>query len=82
MRKLTPKPRQKRVICIPCDLDKHNQIISDTVKYRAFLDKLIEKYPELFPQEITYGYHLKELLMKANSKPINAEYSFNKRVTQ
>ena len=42
-----PKPnhRQNRVICIPCDLKKHQNIIQDAEKYRDFLDKLIEESP-------------------------------------
>jgi hypothetical protein len=27
--------------------------VEDTVSYRAYLDELIEKHPELFPSEIS-----------------------------
>jgi hypothetical protein len=30
--------------------------VEDTAKYRAYLDELIEKQPELFPDEINQGY--------------------------
>ena len=48
--------RQNRVICIPCDLKKHQNIYEDAEKYRVFLDKFIEESPELFPKEINQGY--------------------------
>ncbi len=47
-------PREKRVICIPCDLKTHQTIIKDAVKYRDFVDKLIKNAPELFPLEIKF----------------------------
>ncbi len=54
-------PRQKRVICIPCDLKKHQKIVKDAIKYRDFLDEVIKKSPELFPIEITEGYLMKDI---------------------
>jgi hypothetical protein len=41
--------RQKRVICVPSDLKKHEGMVKNAEKYLAFLDKLIRKSPELFP---------------------------------
>ncbi len=55
------KTRQKRVICIPCDLNKHQKIVKNAVKYREFLDELIKNVPELFPSEIKEGYLMKDL---------------------
>lgn len=53
--------RQKRVICVPCDLKKHKTIIKNAALYRKFLDKIIEESPELFTKEIKGGYLMKDL---------------------
>ena len=53
--------RQKRVICVPCDLEKHQSIVKNAEKYRAFLDQLIKESPELFPRKINQGYLMKDL---------------------
>ena len=53
--------RQKRVICVPCELKKHQTIVKNAIKYRAFLDQLIKDSPELFPSDINLGYLMKDL---------------------
>ena len=55
-----PTNRQRRVICVPCDLKKHQNIVQDAEKYRDFLDKVIKESPELFPREINQGYLMKD----------------------
>jgi hypothetical protein len=55
-----PNHRQNRVICIPCDLKKHQNIIHNAEKYRVFLDRIIKASPELFPKEINQGYLMKD----------------------
>jgi len=52
---------QNRVICLPFDKKIYDDIVKDANKFRASLDKFIEQYPELFPQEITQGYQLKDV---------------------
>jgi hypothetical protein len=34
--------RQKCVICVPCDLKKHQTIVKNAMQYRAFMDKWIK----------------------------------------
>ncbi|EDN67079.1 conserved hypothetical protein [Beggiatoa sp. PS] len=53
--------RQKRVICVPCFLVKHQSIVKDAEKCRSFLDQLIKESPELFPSQINQGYLMKDL---------------------
>jgi len=63
MRQSTQKTthRQKSIICVPCELKKHQRICNCAIEYRAFLDKLIQESPELFPREINQGYLMKDL---------------------
>jgi len=58
--------RQKRVICVPCDFKKHQSIVKNAEKYRAFLDQLITESPELFPIQINQGYLMKDLKIQIN----------------
>ena len=60
--------RKKRVICVPCELKKHQNIVKNAEKYRAFLDKLIKDLPELFPTEINQGYLMKDLRYSSKLK--------------
>ena len=36
----------------------YDELIKDNVKFRSYLDGMIEKWPELFPDKIEDGYHL------------------------
>jgi len=46
-----------KTICLPMPPDvEYPVFVEDTAKYRAYLDELIEKHPELFPAEIISGY--------------------------
>jgi hypothetical protein len=46
-----------KTICLPMLADdEYPTFVEDTVRYRAYLDQLIEKQPELFPAEINQGY--------------------------
>jgi hypothetical protein len=46
-----------KTICppIPANLD-YRAFAKDTAVYRAYLDEMIEKHPELFPADIKQGY--------------------------
>ncbi len=44
-------------ICLPMLADvEYSTFVEDTARYRACLDQLVEKQPELFPAEINQGY--------------------------
>ena len=60
--------RQKCVICVPCDLKKHQTIVKNAVQYRAFMDKWIKDCPELFPLEINQDYLIKDLRYSSKLK--------------
>jgi hypothetical protein len=46
-----------KTICLPMPLEVDYQtFVEDAVEYRAYLDKMIEEHPELFPAEINEGY--------------------------
>lgn len=42
---------------MPFAQEIYEQMVTDTRLFRTHLDLLIEEYPELFPEEITSGYH-------------------------
>jgi len=64
----TENLRQKRVICVPCDLKKHQAIVKNASLYRQFLDQIIKSSPELFPPEIKEGYLMKDLRYSSKLK--------------
>ena len=48
-----------KTICLPIDEGvNYDELVSDALKYRLYLDEKIKKYPELFPVEIKDGYRL------------------------
>ena len=51
-----------RRITLPIPPDDYEVVISDATQYRAYLDKLIARYPELFPSAIEQGYVLHDVL--------------------
>ncbi len=57
----TTVPRQNRTICIYFCQALYDLTIECSIKFRQIIDRAIEKYPELFPPEITSGYKMKEV---------------------
>jgi hypothetical protein len=53
-RKIAPKGN--KIIRVFCDKSEHNHLSSGTENCKIFLDKEIQKYPEIFPSKITEGY--------------------------
>jgi hypothetical protein len=53
--------RKNRKICVPFTEDAYNAIVSDASEFRAYLDNIINKSPELFPPEISSGYLMKDI---------------------
>ncbi len=48
---------QKRIV-LPIEQEQYNEIVNDCQAYRNWLDGMIAKYPELFPETISAGYVL------------------------
>lgn len=46
-----------KTICLPIaeDID-YEELVQDTVAFRAYLDQQIEQHPEVFPSGIEEGY--------------------------
>jgi len=51
----------KRTICLPVEETYYEKIVEDANLFRQELDKLIKRYPELFPPEIGSGYRMKDI---------------------
>jgi hypothetical protein len=46
-----------KTICLPITPEvEYKDLVEDTVAYRAYLDRMIEQHPELFPADISEGY--------------------------
>lgn len=46
------------MVVLPITQSEYEALIQNSKMFRAYLDKIIEKWPELFPPEIASGYHL------------------------
>jgi len=53
--------RKNRVIYVPFPQKPYNANIDVAVRFRALLDAITKKHPELFPSEISNGYQMKDL---------------------
>lgn len=58
----------KRII-LPIELSRYNELSQDAPAFRAWLDTMIETYPELFPAEINRGYTLHDILPTSVKMP-------------
>jgi len=56
-------------LCIPLGKTEHEQVIGDKVAFREMLDEQIKAYPELFPAQISQGYHLHGLHPSSKKMP-------------
>jgi len=54
----TKYPKGSKTIRIPCSEENHLTMVKNSSQFRSFLTNVIEKHPELFPKDITSGYHL------------------------
>lgn len=50
--------RPHKRITLPIEMERYNEIVDDCQAYRKWLDGMISKYPELFPENISDGYLL------------------------
>ena len=62
-------PRGSKQICIPMDPSLYQDLWNDAVQLRSYLDTLIEQSPELFPSEVSDGYHLTGHLPESKKMP-------------
>jgi hypothetical protein len=51
---------KNRTICLPCDPENYETLLEDPNRFRAYLDRMNEAFPELFPPEIESGYRMKD----------------------
>lgn len=54
----TKVTRPQKRITLPIETERYNEIVDDSQAYRKWLDAMIVKYPELFPENIGSGYLL------------------------
>lgn len=54
------KPRGCSTICLPIDQQDYGRIVEDPRAFRAALDALYVRMPELFPPAFAQGYRLKD----------------------
>ena len=57
---VSPSRREDRVICLPFPEEDYPTLVREAHQFRAHLDCLIERYPELFPPGIEQGYWMKD----------------------
>lgn len=56
-------------ICLPMEREGYERLIADPAAFRGFLDPLLAQYPELFPQTISQGYTLHDILPVSKKMP-------------
>jgi len=54
----TKVARPEKRITLPIETERYNEIVADCQAYRKWLDEMIAKHPELFPENIHAGYIL------------------------
>ncbi len=57
-----PLVNKSKQICLPIEPEDYQHILFEPQAFRAELDDLIGKYPELFPAAIEQGYKLHDIL--------------------
>ena len=55
-----PLPRGCSTICLPFDQRGYERAVNDPAAFRAALDALFARMPELFPEAFDQGYTLKD----------------------
>lgn len=54
------RPRGCSTICLPFDQHDYSRVVNDPAAFRAALDGLFARMPELFPEAFAAGYTLKD----------------------
>jgi hypothetical protein len=47
-------------ICLPVSEEQYQEIVEDAEKFREFLDNCYQQMPELFPEDFSRGYEMKD----------------------
>jgi hypothetical protein len=56
-------------ICLPIEEDiEYEKLVKDPQEYRNYLNKMVDKYPEIFPEEIEKGYKLHGFVESSRQK--------------
>lgn len=50
----------KRIV-LPIEMEAYQQLVADPHAFRAWVDEMVEQYPELFPATIHEGYRLHDI---------------------
>ncbi len=53
--------RVNRTICLPFSQEVYSACVKNSEDFRIYIDRQIEKFPELFPAEINQGYLMKDI---------------------
>jgi hypothetical protein len=56
-------------ITLPIELSKYHELSQDAQAFRAWLDTMLATYPELFPDNISQGYSLHDVLPPSVKMP-------------
>ena len=59
----------ERQICLPLSKQQYDDIWDDSAKVRIWIDHMVKRSPELFPQQIAGGYQLKGKLPASAKMP-------------
>lgn len=61
--------RGSKTICLPIERESYGEIVSEVSGYRAWIDEMYAKHPELFPQAFAGGYRLHDRLPLSKKLP-------------
>ena len=52
---------KNKTICLPFEEKEYISLVNNSRKFRAYLDRMREDFPELLPPEIANGYRMKDV---------------------
>ncbi len=61
--------RGSKTICLPIEQESYSEIVGEATLYRAWLDEMYAKQPELFRQALAGGYRLHDRLPLSKKLP-------------
>jgi len=50
-----------RTICVPFIEETYEVVINDAIKFREYVNPMILCYPEIFPENITVNFTMKDI---------------------
>ena len=54
------RARKSRIIRLPIDQELYSEVVNDSDRFRSWLDDSYAQYPELFPDQFSGGYLMKD----------------------